>query len=248
MRNGQPAISVVIPAYNEEEYLPACLTSLRKQTFKDFEIIVVDNNSTDKTVQIAKSFGVKVVKEKNQGLIATRERGFKEAKGEFIARTDADTIVSPDWLEIIYKTFKSHPSVVGITGNFISPSPKIPSKVFRAWSSLLTQIIGNLFLGHTYLIGSNMALRKSAWEKTSVHTDDSFVVEDGDLSCHLAKLGEVHYLPCLTATLSLRRVQKNLLKGTFTYLIEYPIRFARTIWLHHPYFCRYRLSKIRWFL
>ena len=67
MKNGSPAISVVIPAFNEEKYLPACLEALKKQTFKNYELIVVDNNSTDKTAQIAKKFGARVVKEKKQG-------------------------------------------------------------------------------------------------------------------------------------------------------------------------------------
>lgn len=91
----RPAVSVVIPAYNEERYLAACLTSLQKQTLKNFETIVVDNNSTDKTAEIARRFGAKVVKELKQGIIPARERGFREAKAEIIARTDADTIVAP---------------------------------------------------------------------------------------------------------------------------------------------------------
>lgn len=245
MNKSRPAISVVIPAYNEEEYLPSCLASFQKQTFKDFEIIVVDNNSTDKTAQIAKSFGAKVVREKKQGLIAARERGFKEAKAEIIARTDADSIVSPNWLEIIYETFKLHPKLVAITGNFISPSKKITNRILGSLSFLIAQMLGHLFFGHTYLIGANMALKKTAWKKIRVHSDDSFVVEDGDLSCHLAKIGEIRYLPYLTVTLSLRRVQKNPLKGTLVYLIEYPIRFLRTIWLHHLKSGRFPLSKIR---
>jgi len=96
MKNGPPIISVIIPAANEEKTLPFCLASLKKQTFSNFEVIVIDNNSTDKTAAVAQKFGAKVVSEKKQGIIYARERGFQEAKGEIIARTDADTHLQID--------------------------------------------------------------------------------------------------------------------------------------------------------
>jgi glycosyltransferase involved in cell wall biosynthesis len=78
-----PAISVIIPAFNEEEFLGNCLLSLKKQDFKDFEIIVVDNNSTDKTGEIAKKFGVILVSEKNQGVAFARNIGVQRNKAKF---------------------------------------------------------------------------------------------------------------------------------------------------------------------
>ena len=102
------AISVVIPAHNEEKYIGKCLNSIRKQTFKDYELIVVDNNSTDDTSKIAARYGARVIKETKQGITPARERGFKEAKAEIIARTDADAIVSPNWLKTINHTFKKY--------------------------------------------------------------------------------------------------------------------------------------------
>jgi len=116
MNNPRPKISVIIPAFNEEKYLPACLESLRKQSFRDFEVIVVDNNSTDRTGEIARNYGFKVVEEKRQGMIPARERGFREAKAQIIARTDADTVVTPNWLKVIDESFRKNPFVVGMTG------------------------------------------------------------------------------------------------------------------------------------
>src|SRR3989338_1882220 len=193
MKNGSPAISVVIPAFNEEKYLPACLEALKKQTFKNYELIVVDNNSTDKTAQIAKKFGARVVKEKKQGMIPARERGFREARAEIIARTDADTVVSPDWLEVIYVTFKSNSNIVGMTGPFLSPTKKIPHKIISEINYLYNVKFANLISKHVYLQGSNMAIRKSAWEKIKVITDDKKVHEDIDLSYHLSKVGKIIY-------------------------------------------------------
>jgi glycosyltransferase involved in cell wall biosynthesis len=81
-------LSVIIPAFNEEKFLPRCLESLKNQKFKDFEIIVVDNNSTDKTAEIAKKFNVILVSEKSQGVAYARNKGAEIAKGEILIFND----------------------------------------------------------------------------------------------------------------------------------------------------------------
>ena len=68
MQNGIPKISVVIPTLNEEKYLPFCLESLTKQTFKEFEIIIADGNSTDKTQEIAHKYTKKVIRTINHSI------------------------------------------------------------------------------------------------------------------------------------------------------------------------------------
>ncbi|HEX8932548.1 MAG TPA: glycosyltransferase family A protein, partial [Patescibacteria group bacterium] len=98
-------ISVIIPAYNEEKYIGACIESLLKQNRLPDEIIVVNNNSTDQTAAIASQYPVKVINEKEQGITPARNRGLNEAQYDIIARTDADTILPPDWIEKIKKHF-----------------------------------------------------------------------------------------------------------------------------------------------
>jgi len=227
MNTKNPSISVVIPAYNEEKYLPRCLSSLKKQTFQDFEVIVVDNNSTDKTAEIALKYGAKVVRENTQGMTPARERGFREAKAEIIARTDADTIVSPTWLQTIYHTFISNPDIVALSGSFTSPYHMFPSFIFHFYMIFLVTLT-RFLTGHISLHGPNLAVRKSAWQKTSVHKNDKIIHEDIDLSCHMAKTGRMLFLPQLTTTYSLRRMRKNLLST----VIDYPLRYNRTIYIH----------------
>ena len=82
-------ISIVIPAYNEERYLPILLDCIKKQTYKNHEIIVADANSTDSTRQIAKKYGCKVVKGGMPGI--GRNNGAKAAKGEMLLFLDADS-------------------------------------------------------------------------------------------------------------------------------------------------------------
>src|SRR5579871_2615827 len=108
-------VSVVIPAHNEEKTIGKTLESLCHQTISPDEIIVVDNACTDKTAQIAHSFGVRVVREEVQGITTARNRGFNEAKYDIIARTDADSVVSPTWVEQLKKNFENS-RVVAVSG------------------------------------------------------------------------------------------------------------------------------------
>lgn len=242
MAEKSPAISVVIPAYNEEKFLGDCLKSLQEQTFKDFEIIVVDNNSTDNTASLAKSFGARVISEKKQGMIPAREKGFREARADIIARTDADTKVSPDWLETIYNAFRNDPGLVGITGTFISGRNRVIDIPSEIWSSVIVQFFGRVLTGHPYLIGSNMAVRKSALSKIKIHGDDKIVHEDFDLSCHLYDIGKLKHVRDLTATVSLRKFKT--VRGLSNYLTRYPAKYVRTFRLHkHHYKNRLKISR-----
>src|SRR4030066_1341650 len=99
-------VSVVIPAFNEEKFIGKCLASVVNQDVPADEIIVINNNSTDKTEAIIKKFGVKIINEKVQGMTPARNRGFNSAKYEIIARCDADTEVPKNWIKIIKNNFK----------------------------------------------------------------------------------------------------------------------------------------------
>ncbi len=96
-------VSVVIPCYNSEKYLENTLKSVFNQTLPVSEIIVVDNNSTDKTVEIAKRLGAKVITEKKQGSAAARNAGMKAAENEWIAFLDSDDIWNPHKIELQMK-------------------------------------------------------------------------------------------------------------------------------------------------
>jgi glycosyltransferase involved in cell wall biosynthesis len=128
-------ISVVVPAYNEEKFISDCLKALTSQTMQPFEIIVVDNNSTDNTVEIAKQFDVTVIHEKKQGMINARNAGYDFAKGSIIARTDSDTRVPKDWIEKISYHFENDDidGLAGITSIYDLPfSSPLFSRVFLA--------------------------------------------------------------------------------------------------------------------
>ena len=120
-----PAVSVIIPMYNAEKYIGECLDSLLNQTFQDFEIIVVDDCSTDNSVAIAENilekFGrenVLIKRKKNSGNFGytARNRGFRYAKGEYVFFVDADDMLTDNALEELYASAKRFAADVVYTG------------------------------------------------------------------------------------------------------------------------------------
>lgn len=236
----KPLISVVVTAYNEEKYLPEALASIKNQTLRDFELIVVDNNSTDKTAKIARKLGAKVVKEKIQGMTPARETGFATAKGSIIIKVDADTVLAPDWFENAVKFFQTHPSAVGVRGNFIlNSSKKLDGFFFKNITQPGYYWQARLLFGHHVLTGPVYAIRKSAWLKTQVHRNDRLVHEDIDLSCHLCELGTIGHHPKLISYWSDRRLKQDPRKVAYD-LYDYYRRFFQTILIHHPRLRRHR--------
>lgn len=223
-------VSVVIPAYNEEAYLAECLQSIVDQEEPADEIIVVDNNSTDNTMKLAKSFGARVVRETQQGMIPARNRGFDEAQYEIIARTDADTRVPSDWIKRIKTAFSKDSELVALSGpasfynmelfSFAGDVSHLPSQVsFQTFSRTIR---------HGFVYGPNMALRKSAWllVRDEVCLEDKDVHEDIDLSLHIAQYGKILFDKKLLVSSSFRRWKK------LTPYFEYPYRVVKTIRRH----------------
>ena len=98
---GKPKVSVIVPAYNVSKYIPEALASLEKQTFSDFEVLVVDDGSTDDTVAVVQKFCQRdnrfsLLQKPNGGLSSARNYGIRHAKGEYIALLDGDDIYHRD--------------------------------------------------------------------------------------------------------------------------------------------------------
>jgi glycosyltransferase involved in cell wall biosynthesis len=118
LQNGRPEVSVVIPAYNEEENILRTLSSLsRTATRRPVEFIVVDNNSKDRTAELIRAAGVTCLKETQQGVTPARNAGLRAARGQYVINADADTIYPPDWLEQMFKPLEN-PAVAACYGRF----------------------------------------------------------------------------------------------------------------------------------
>lgn len=130
--------SIIIPAYNEEKYLPATLESLEKSMSSielSGEIIVVDNNSTDKSAEIAKSYGASVVFEEHRQISRARNKGAQAAKGKYLIFLDADTIMPKNLLErSLDNLINNNYCGGGVTLNFDVPQDKFITAFMHFWN------------------------------------------------------------------------------------------------------------------
>lgn len=222
-------VSAVVITYNEEKYIKNCLESLTSQIEKADEIILVDNNSTDRTVEIAKQFPeVRIVKEEKQGMIYARNKGFDSAKYELIVRCDADTRVSKDWVKNIKAHFEKE-KVDALSGPIAfyefpkTGMQKIITNIYNDGAILIYQ--------HRILDGPNMSLTKEIWEKVrdKVCLIDKDVHEDADLAMHIIKAGgKVKYFKDVVVVASGRR----LIHNPSSFLLEYPWKHIKTRFRH----------------
>ena len=107
-----PKYSIIIPVYNVEKYIKKCLDSVFNQTYKDYEVIVVNDGTKDNSMDIVKDYDVIVINQKNQGLSAARNNGLKKAKGEYILFLDSDDYIEKDLLKELDKSISNKPDVV----------------------------------------------------------------------------------------------------------------------------------------
>lgn len=208
-------VSVIVCTYNRAQLLKNCIRSLVKQSInkKLFEIIVIDNNSSDDTQNVVNDFArnhsnIKLVIEKKLGLSHARNRGWKEARGKYVAYIDDDAFAQTDWVEQIVSFINTHPSVKVFGGSysrfFHNPPP-----------SWLPENYGTLNLGNKtkvlnmkneWISGSNMIVSKSILEKyggfvtnLGMKGDKILYGEETELLVRLKKDGEsIYYVPAIS--------------------------------------------------
>ncbi|HEX7787607.1 MAG TPA: glycosyltransferase [Methylomirabilota bacterium] len=160
-----PKVSVVICAYNAEPTMEACLTSLQKLRYPAFEVIVVDDGSTDRTGAIADRFeGMHVIHQENKGLSAARNVGIAASLGEIVAFTDSDCVVDPDWLHYLVATFlqTGRPAVGG--PNLPPPEDSmVAACVAASPGGPLHVLLDDVEAEH--IPGCNMAFRREVLEE-----------------------------------------------------------------------------------
>lgn len=230
---GHKKISIVIPAYNEEEYLGETLDALAQQTLRRdaFEIIVVDNASSDQTSTIAYSHGAdKIIHESRKGTNRARQTGLRHACGEIIAFLDADCIAPSDWLEKIYITLTKHSdSCAAVAGSYKFPCEMTDSlfmieKMYR-WIVLpaINTVMGKFFKRGGVIIGGNFASFKENLQKLNgLDTSYVFFGDDASIAKNFGKIGCIHYDPRLFVVSSTRRFEREgLLRTNWMYTKNY---------------------------
>ena len=226
--NRKLKVSVVIPALDEGQQIGRCLQSLAHQTFRDFEVIVVDNGSKDATASIARDCGASTIYEPRHGIPYARETGFQAARSDIIASTDADTEVPANWLQRISQTFLEDPQVVAVFGPYCYK----PLSRRRSLGALLIPYLSTALMfsqriawrfGHPYFSGANFAVRQEVFLeaqgfRSPKDTQIYSVWEDVQLGMKLHQLGKVCYLSDLVVLTSARKLRsanaRTILIGT----------------------------------
>jgi glycosyltransferase involved in cell wall biosynthesis len=212
-----PLISVIIPAYNGEKTIRETIESVLNQSFKDFEILVINDGSQDATLDIInsiKDFRLKVFSYSNAGQAVSRNRGFSQSSGEFIAFLDADDLWTPTKLEAQLKALQDNPqaAVAYSWSDFIDEKGQFLRGASR--STLSGDVYAKLLLTDFLDNGSNPLIRRQALIEVGGFDETLTPAEDWDMWLRLA--ARYHFVlvpaPHILYRLSANSESSNLLR------------------------------------
>jgi len=195
----QPLVSVVMPVYNGERYLKEAIESVLFQTYKNLELVVVDDGSTDASKSIISSYSdsrIRLVENtKNSGIVFTRNKGLLAAQGEYIATLDCDDIALPERIENQVNFLEKNPDYA-LCGSFyqiMDASGKLLGKMRMPTSNrdIVTYLtVGNCYCNSTIMVRSNLA-------KELKYTTGYDIVEDYELWYRISQKMKIAILPFL---------------------------------------------------
>ncbi len=185
-----PAVSVIIPAYNQAHYLHEAIRSVLAQTCPDFEIIVVDDGSTDDTPRVTQEHTdprVRYIYQQNQGLSAARNTGIRHALGRYLTYLDSDDLFLPDKLTLLIAEIERPPAAGLVAGQAI-PIDAAGNPIGHIFDQPLPADPGMLLLGNPLHVGSILLRRE--WQERAGFFDESLrSYEDWDMWLRLARAG-----------------------------------------------------------
>ncbi len=190
-----PKVSVIIPVYNGEKYIKQTLFSVFEQTFKDFEVILVDDGSQDKTKEILKKYNKKIryIYQENKGTAAARNTGIKAAKGEYIAFLDQDDLWLPQKLEEQVRILDKKPKVgLVFCGSFLLCEGRLIG-FFHAklgvTSTIPAKDVFNQLIEENFIPTLTVLLRKETFDKLGFLREDLVGTDDHEMWLRVAEYG-----------------------------------------------------------
>ncbi len=219
MKN-KPLVSILMPVYNAADYLKQAVDSILQQTFEDFEFLIIDDGSTDQSLQILQFYAtkdkrIKLTSRPNKGLVASLNEMISQAQGEFLARMDADDISLSDRLARQINFLESHPDVVCVGGAYELIDSK--NRLLTTISVLCDDedIQKQALVGHTSLSHPTVVMRRTAVIQAGGYNPTMLPVEDLDLWLRLGEIGKLSNLeqPVLKYRLHSKSIsEKNRIK------------------------------------
>ncbi|MCX6967570.1 MAG: glycosyltransferase [Verrucomicrobia bacterium] len=196
-----PPISILMPVFNGAKYLAQAVESIRAQTFRDFEFIIVNDGSSDHSLPILQRFAkedarLRIVSRPNTGIVGALNDGLAVAKGKYIARMDADDIALPDRLAIQFRYMEAHPEMVAIGSSVVMADPSgHPLKDYKACTDPQTLRHNIIEIKDIGLIHPTLMARRDVLERMGGYRPQYNLVEDFDLFFRLLDEGELGNVP-----------------------------------------------------
>jgi glycosyltransferase involved in cell wall biosynthesis len=241
-------LSIIIPAHNEEMLLGQCLVSLHHAIHaagldtSQYEVIVVNNGSTDSTPQIASQHGARVIEEPTKGITRARQAGFQMSRGELIAHIDADTEVPVQWIRYALSELARRPDLLALTGPVVYHDLPLHARALVHFFYLfahLFHLLHHSILGvGATLQGGNCVIRRSALERIGGYdTSIEFYGEDTDMARRIGEIGRIRWTWSFFLYTSGRRIAKE---GMFMTGVRYGLNYFAIIYAKRPLNRAYR--------
>lgn len=193
-------ISIILPTYNGEKFIKEAIESVLNQTFKDWELIIINDGSTDKTPEILNQYQfkdkrIKVIHQKNMGLVKSLNKGIKITRGKYVARLDDDDIWDDSKkLEKQFKFCEKNPQYVLVGGGVIVID-ETGKELFRYLKPQTDEEIRKIILFKCPFAHSSILFRKDEAEKIGFYREDLRFTEDWEFWMRLGKLGKFYNFP-----------------------------------------------------
>ncbi len=217
----KPLISVVIPTYNEEKYIGDLLKSIKKQTYKNYEVIIGDYKSKDRTREIARKYGAKIASTNKKGFSEGKNAGLKKAKGEIIAFIDADFTLSKRVFEEVVETFEKYPDVIAVQPRVFARRKALPYQKynkFKIFAKMQNLISYFSFMTSTPQAAPCVFLRSFVVKKVGGFDENIDILEDIDFYRRTRKFGKYRLINA-KAGMCMRRLAKHGI--AYVYLFKY---------------------------
>jgi glycosyltransferase involved in cell wall biosynthesis len=214
-----PLVSVIMPAYNAAEHIAEAIESVLIQNYKNFELLIINDGSTDNTEEVVLGFKderIRYFRQENRGLAATHNVGIKKSRGEFIIKLDSDDMMMPDFIARHLQEFENHSDtdLVYCDDCLINEDSKPIRVIERPEYTDRKMLIRDLFRCGFPVVPFRTCIRRSVFDKIGFFDENLRMAEDYDMMRRFVKMGlKIQHLP---GALYLRRMTPDSLSRNFT--------------------------------
>ena len=198
---GEPLVSAIIPSYNHENYIEECVLSIVNQTYKNIELIVIDDGSTDRSREILerlqKQYGFVLVFQENHGVCKTMNKAIRLGHGKYISGSGSDDFLALDKIEKQVRFLEENPDYDMVFGKVYMVDEKSQIienlKIFEPFNEPVKDIPFDLLIENNRIPAMTVTMRRDIWEKCGGYSENT-IIEDFDLWLKIAYYGKIAYL------------------------------------------------------